>query len=529
MSKENVHILKQLKRGMLIALVLAVVGEMIFFPSLANFYGCVMAVIAYGVFTYFLKEAYIRYYPFAFLMYLSMFMYRFLPLLATIIEGKPITFGFERPYETFLYEILLFLVSSLAFYLACRNPEKISKKKNNFIQRSLDRVGFFEITPAILWGMGAIGFVIRIYNFSAGDVEYGDVGGKFLIGLDYLMYAPLCLFFPSLLKLKYENQKALFIYAGIIFIINIASNSRESIIMPIATVFILFFLFLVLNNLKLTSYISPTKMLVAVIFLLLVLSLLSKVSLAMLHTRNVRDDIDKLELFQKTIETVQDEALMKRLKATKDRRDEKLKSYQQGWTEYYVDNFMLQRYANMRITDETLYYAEKRGYGNKEMQKLFKENIIVLFPTPVLGIFGVSIDKSKMEFSRGDFLYKPGFKSFIVTSHVGDGLATFGHWYFLIQFFAFYLVFKVLNSYILHTRQGIKYAPFALINVFLFLGMFRNANGVSSDISFLLRGFLQGVITYLILFHLVKLAIKLFNLEESKNNALNTNQPQNNL
>ncbi|MBT9187523.1 hypothetical protein [Zobellia russellii] len=517
MSKENVHILKQLKRGMLIALVLAVVGEMIFFPSLANFYGCVMAVIAYGVFTYFLKEAYIRYYPFAFLMYLSMFMYRFLPLLATIVEGKPITFGFERPYETFLYEILLFLVSSLAFYLACRNPEKILKKKNNFIQLSLKKVGFFETTPPILWGMGVIGFVIRIYNFSAGDVEYGDVGGKFLLGLDYLMYAPLCLFFPSLLKLKYENQKALFIYAALIFIINIASNSRESIITPIATVFILFFLFLVLNNLKLTSYISPAKMLFSGIFLLLALSLLSNVSLAMLHTRNVRDDIDKLELFQKTIETVQDEALMERIKATRERKRGKLTTYQQGWTEYYVNNFMLARYANMRITDETIYYAEKKGYADKGMQELFKENILAIFPTPLLSLFGVNIDKSKLEFSRGDFLLGPSAHGgYRVTSHIGDGLATFSFWYFPLQFLTYYLIFILINSLIFYTKKGVIYAPFAIMKIFLYLGMFRNANGITNDISYIIRIFLQGIVTYLIIFYSVRFIVRFLNFNDVK-------------
>ncbi|MBD0850777.1 glycosyltransferase family 1 protein [Maribacter arenosus] len=57
-----------------------------------------MAIIAYWVFSYFLKEKYIRLYPFAFLMYLSMFMYRYLPLIATLAERKPITYGFERPY-----------------------------------------------------------------------------------------------------------------------------------------------------------------------------------------------------------------------------------------------------------------------------------------------------------------------------------------------------------------------------------------------------------------------------------------------
>ena len=112
MGKQPIHILRQIKKGLVLLLIFAVVGEMLFFPTLPNFYGCVMAIISYWVFSFFLKEKYIRIFPFAFCMYLSMFMYRYLPLIATIAEGKPITYGFERPFETFLYEIVLFLVSS---------------------------------------------------------------------------------------------------------------------------------------------------------------------------------------------------------------------------------------------------------------------------------------------------------------------------------------------------------------------------------------------------------------------------------
>ena len=56
MFKDTTHILRQLKKGLGILLLLAIVAELFFFPSLANLYGCLMAAIAYGVFTLFLKE-----------------------------------------------------------------------------------------------------------------------------------------------------------------------------------------------------------------------------------------------------------------------------------------------------------------------------------------------------------------------------------------------------------------------------------------------------------------------------------------
>ena len=509
MAKESIHILRQAKKGLAIMLILAIIAEILFFPTLPNLYGCFMAVISFWIFSYFLKEKYIRIYPFAFLMYLSMFMYRYLPLIATVAEGKPVTFGFERPYQTFAYEIILFLVSSLAFYLACRKPMR--NIKNNFIQKSLVQLKFFEITPAILWGMGLIGLLIRLYNFAAGNVEYGDVAGKFLAGLNYLMYAPLCLVFPSLLHMKYSNRKILWMYGIFVFILNIASNSRRQIIIPIGIIIILFFLYVVLRNLKITDYISPMKLVLLGLFVVFGLNLLSNISLAMLHTRKIRADVNKTELFQKTIETFRDDALMNRLRASKDADTEDYMTYREGWTEYYIDNFMLARYANMRITDQTLYYAEKRGYANRHMQLFFEKGILATFPTPILRLFGIKLDKNTLEMSSGDMLYGKGFGGYRVTSHVGDGLATFGYWYFLIQFVAFFLVFKLLNSFVFYAKGAVRYAPFALISVFTFLGMFRNAGGVSQDISYIIRGFAQGVFTYLVIFYLVRFLLKMIN------------------
>lgn len=522
MTKNINYNIQLFKKVLGILLAVSVLLEMLLFPSLPNFYGCVMAVISYFVFTYFFDEKYIRLFPFAFCMYLSMFMYRYLPLIATLWEGKPITYGFERPYETFLYEILLFLVSSLAFYLACQKSLHI--QKNNILQKSLFQLKFYEITPAILWGMGAIGLMVWVYNLSTGEVKYGDVGGKFLVGIDYLMFAPICLFFPSFLNIRYSKKRLLWIYTVLIIVISIASNKRHMIITPFGTLAVLFLLHLILNNIKITKIISPTKMILGGLILFFVLSFISNLSLAMLYTRDTmlynaeqRKNADKMEAFMLTIETLQNNRLMERLKEAKENNQIKLTNYAQGWTEDYLDNFMLARYANMRITDQTLYYAEKRGYSNPLMQEFFVESILALFPTPILGFFNVNIDKSKLEFSRGDFLSNSSLGGYRVTSHVGDGLATFGFWYFPIQFIAFFLVFKLLNSFVLYTPEGLRYAPFALMKVFGFLGMFRNAQGVIADIGYILRGFLQGVVTYLIIFYLVRFALKLIDVKYVKN------------
>ena len=449
-------------------------------------------------------------------MFLSMFMYRFLPLLGTLIEGKPITYGFERPYQTFIGEIILFLISAFAFYFACNTNKDYHQ--TNILQKLLIKLNFYEINASIIWGMGCIGLFIKVYNLSKGAAEYGDMGGKFLEGLEYLMFAPICLLFPSLLGLKYEQKKIVWVYSIILILINIASNKRHLIITPIGTIGVLFLLYLIFNNLKLIKLISPMKLILGGLFLFISLTALSNLSTAMLHTRSTmlnnaeqRKNGDKLKAFEKTIETLQNESLMKRLKKGKYKIEKAPTIYHQSWTEDYLDNFMLARYANLRITDQTLYYAEKIGYGNTKMQENFKSSLVALFPTPFLNIVGIKFDKRANEFSRGDLLSDQGLGGYKVTSHLADGLATFSFWYFPLQFLIFFLMFKLLNSLVLIKTSTIVYAPFALMDVFGFLGKFRNANGITNDFAFLIRGFIQGIITYLIIFHAVRLCLKVFN------------------
>ena len=517
MIKEKNHTIRQIKTVLIIVLVLSIAGEMIFFPSLPNFFGCVMAVIALLVFSYFFNEKYIRLFPFAFLMYLSMFMYRYLPLIATLMEGKPITYGFERPYETFFYEIILFLVSSLAFYLACQHSLK--QNGNNFIQKTLFKLKFFEITPAILWCMGSIGLGATLYNISAGDAQIGNTIGKFIEGLNYLIFAPVCLFFPFLLKIKYSKKKYVLIYTAFIIILNLASNKRHLIITPIGTIGILFLLYLIFKNIRITQMISPVKIVVFGLIGIFGINLLSTVSTAMLHTRQtllyteeLRDNADKMETFRLTIETLQNEQLMERLKKRKNENiHDSDTNYAQGWTEDYVDNFLLSRYANMRITDQTLYYAEKRGYANKAMQESFFKSMLYLFPSPLLRFFNIYLDKTEMDYSRGDFLYGSGYGGYRVTSHVGDGLATFGYWYFLIQFVVYFIIIRLFNSFTYYTGQSILYAPFAVMDSFNFIGKFRNAQGIYGDLGYIPRGFLQGIVTYLIIYHFIRFVLKTIN------------------
>lgn len=151
------------------------------------------------------------------------------------------------------------------------------------------------------------------------------------------------------------------------------------------------------------------------------------------------------------------------------------------------------------------------------MQESLLNSILYLLPSPILNFFNIQLDKTEMDYSRGDFLHGTGYGNYVVTSHVGDGLATFGHSYFLIQLLIYFLLFKAINCFTYFAFNGFLYAPFAVMDVFGFLGRFRNAQGIFGDLGFLIRGYIQGIVTYLIIYHIIRFILKTINPEYVKN------------
>ena len=500
-------IIKLLHKLLKIILCISVTAELYIFPSWANLGGCAMTFLCWLIFdTYFLKARIINQYPFAFLMFLSMFFYRFLPLPATLLEGKPITYGLQLPFHTFFGETLLFIVSALAF-----RASFTLGRRNNKLQHLLKRWHFYEQFPtSSVWLIGLVGLLARLYTFTQGHIEYGDAFGKLLSGLTFLMYTPLVLFFPKLYgesktSTRSSMKVTLIGYTVMTILLGVASNSRQGLITPLALLALLYFLQLCNRNESLARHLSPTKILIGSVAVYLILGILADMSAAMLYNRAIRTKASNRDLLTKTMDTYEDRDLIFSLKRLAEQgQTEKLSNYNQGWTETYVNNFMLNRYCNIRITDQTLYYAFRLSPEDRQkMQTHFLNRAILSLPTPILEFLDIRLNKNDFDYSRGDLLYATArghsiFPGYRVTSHLGDGLATFGYGYFIIQFILFFLIFKLLNTLVYYTPKSNVYSLYGLISLFTFLGMFRNANGCIDDLGFCIRGYWEDIVLFLI-------------------------------
>ncbi len=504
------NIIDLLRKWMDIILYVAVGCEMIFFPSWANLAGCSMTVLVWLIFKqFFLKQQLIILHPFSFFAFLSLFLARYIPLPATLLEGKPITYGFETPFQTFFWETIMFIVASLAFYAATR--KNISQ--NNFMQKALYKQGFFKTDAITLWILGAVGLAVRIQQLGAGDeVEFGDVNNKFLAGLMYLQYAPLILLFPKLSNISISKSRDLYVwcYVGILFMTSFATNSRQAMIYPIITIVLLAFLHILRERISIFKIISPTRIVILSLALIFGLNLFSDVSLAMLYNRSARANVSRSELFDKTLATLQDNATMDVLRTTSLETNEGLMSYNEGWDERYLNNFMLNRYGNLRVSDQTLYYADRVEYGNKKMQESFLNKVVGVFPLPMSSFLGFEVDKNELQYSPGDMLLTTAGNTnalggFRVTSLIADGLATFGYWCFPIHFVLLFLSFKLMDCFVIYRNKRLSYSTLGLINVFGFLGMFRNSIGTIVLVTYLLRGFWQQCFIFWFVVIIIKL------------------------
>ena len=509
--------MEEIKRYGNIIIFACIILEMLIWPSINNFFGCLMTAISWFVFSKIgLNERAIREHTFAWLVFVSMSLYRILPLIATMLEGHSIGYNFVVPLSTYCGETLLYLISALAFYLAINTKSSLL-----LLKRILFQCNFYErVSNKTLWILGVCGLIGKIY-VTINHIEYGNVIGKTIVGFTFFQYAPILICFPKLIrdinsnKIFVFNKKSI-IYLILLVILSFATNSREAMLEPIGTFLLLLFLSYLNSSISLRQSVNKGYIIVGVLATLFIIPTLDDISLAMLYNRQYRKDISRTELFIKTFDTFRDQRKMEELRSLKEKKDIKAVKAEASrtWSETYVKNFALNRYCNLKVADNTLYHAKKVGFANKQMFDDFWIEIAALLPTPILNYLNIEYDKNT-RYSRGDklkalSLNRHPFASYLITSHLADGLVTFGFWYFPIEFLLFFLRFLFLDTFLLKYKGKIHYSILGLMTIFSFLAMFRHAGGCCDSLSYIVRGYWQDVILFIIgLALLKKITLKL--------------------
>ena len=302
---EELTVLDLIRRIIRIIAIVAIPLELLFFPSMENLAGCFMMATVTIIFTtFFLKRYIIVDHPFPFMMFLSMFLYRYLPLPCTMLERKPVSYGMEVAVATFLLETLSFLMGCIAFSIICRSSTRIRGLRVwyntfHFYNKPSDK---------LIWIIGLMGIVARAATISLGDLE--NVSGALMTvvsGIVRFRYMPLILFFPGLFKVDSEKtidfaKPILWIYTIIIEVLNLATNSRNEILYPIGIIVLLWLLAMCVEKTKISQILAPKRLIVIFVVGFMSVSFLISASDAMLSVRNVRSDVGFFDLLKLTVE-----------------------------------------------------------------------------------------------------------------------------------------------------------------------------------------------------------------------------------
>lgn len=509
-EKVNGSIVEVIKKALYIIAAISTALELLLFPSLPNITGCIMMWITLLLYSFFIfnRQNFVNT-PFSSIMMLSVFMYHFLPVPGTLLSLRPVSFGMENPYKTFILETILFVVACIAFVLAkyrTRGYSGFKKLLNTF------RV-YSDVTPKMVWICGGLGLFFKLLRMSG--VTYGILT-KILDPLESFAYTPVILFFPCLYQRNNYSEinfkrKSVWAYIAVITVINIASNSRNAIITPVCIILLLLLIAVIYADVRPSILFSTKNVMKFLVIGIIFLQLFSTISKAMLLSRDVRDTLSASQLFKYTVDLIQSEKLGDYWDAYTQLRNGKY-GYESGWTEEYTGNTLLERFCNIRITDEVFYYADNQSSAIKRiLREDFGNRILAMLPGPLIDLIDSTFDKSEYENSRGDKLYSItvgnsfSLGGYRVTSHVADGVLTFGPIYFLFQLFMWVVVMRLLNNYVILGKNGNPiYSMCALINIYSILTRFANANGILMDIGYIIRGFWQELLMYILFMSIVR-------------------------
>jgi hypothetical protein len=505
-----------------VILLIALFFQCYFFWTTDNIIAIANIAIVWLIVTEFIiTDDMIRKYPLSLFIVIGFASTQFyFPLLFTSLEFKPVVYNLEKPQDVFFHASLVLIVLFIAHYIYRWLP--LQRDRESSI---LKRLGFFETPQNLqLWIMGLIGFMANIYvlvfNQSLATEISGDASGKAIQALFPFAYAPYFIPFKGLFggvgKVKKSTIYLLVGFTVMLFIVSIARNSRGVFMIGFASIGFAYFLGLLIGIFRIPK-VNYKIVVLAIFGIWFVNGPLGNLGTAMLLVRAERSDISKKELIEKTWVAMKDDRAI----ALRRLEDRQLES---DWDERYLDNAFASRFATIKYSDASLVQAEKVGENNPQMRSHTINYVWGALPDPVLRVIKPEIDKESLYAqSFGDYIYNLAgagnstFGGYRLGNMSGTGMAAFGYWYLVILGVVMIPVFMLFDKFII--KGTLKYrlhgqvehniifsvcGLLALTSIFQYLP----TESVAGPFTFLIRGYIQSLFLYFILFKFSGLFVK---------------------
>lgn len=519
--KLNNVFLRQVLIWSWIGLGLSVLYQYLFWENLQNMVAIACVLLAWtAISTIYLKNSMLQSYPLSAFLLIGFSSTQFyFPLIFTSLEGKPLTFNLDMPFEVFFHSLaalMVLIIAHMVYRLFAKNP---GYKENTL----LIRVGLFTPPePLQIWIMGIIGlgatFYVWLYSPNIAGTVTGSAFDKLVQGLIPFSYAPFFIPFGKMYGSRTSEIKKialpLLAFSLCLFLVSLGRNSRGGFMIGFSSVGFAYALGLILGVFK-TQLFTLKNGLIGVLLIWLMTGPVADIGTAMVLVRNNRSEISYSELISQTLIAYGDKEAIKNYRLN----DKNAKVDKTDWNEVYVDNIIIARFSNLKFNDISLVQASRIEEKDPEMMRFTIDYVWATLPQPFLDALGVEIDKVMLKtVSFGDYLYYRagapaetlgGYRS----GHMaGVGMAAFGWWYLLILGLGIIPVYALFDSFFRYKKIG--WSPAGFIHrrqlQFSLCGMlaldinfrFLPAESVTTTIVFLLRDWIQLVILYLIVYYL---------------------------
>lgn len=430
------------------------------------------------------------------------------PLLFTALEGHSITFNLVVPVATFGHGLLASLVCLLAHAIYRQAPWL--RHLRTTVQRVLLQLKLFKpLRTAEVVAMGLVGvFALALTSWFPGLAQASVVLTKFIQGFQFFSIIPAAYLLQSLWRTdttsvessKTRKPLVLFLlFIALIVLVSVGRNARAPIIVPLSCLLI----GLALEWLYGLIRLRLSAVLAAGLSIVLILPIATDLATAMVMVRGQRGDVSTLKLLVQTFDQLQDRDAIQRYRFSMSEI-----GLTSDWSENYVSNLFLARFANAKFPDNSLENASRLSLaGRDEMASFQWLRLLSTLPGPLLSILGVS-EVTKLEvtsFSFGDKLYALASGSQYAlggnkTGHFfGTGVAGFGFGYLLILLVGLLFVFPLVDAHALLSSAGSHASPLiSMVAITQFIGWFTfsNAESVTAVLAFSLRGFIEPVFLF---------------------------------
>jgi len=498
--------------------------ENIFFFGLQDFYASI--VLIYGwvlIKSVVLTSGNLKLYPVSFLMVLGLSIFHFvLPMPLTLLEFKPVTYNLRVPFLTFSHQFLFVTIIVFTHFIYT----KLSNGKNIF-RSVLNETNFYvQPTDKIIWITALLGLFASFYNyfiFDAWQKEAADRNFLYYINsiMSQFIWMPMIIPFSKFRGIEpgvnKKNIRNIFIYSIFVFVVAIASNWRTVLFSGILILFGMFFIGFLLQYYNLKKIINPRKIVLIFGVILFITGPLIDLGYSMVIVRHDRGTLSTVDFLSKTISTFNDKDLLDKAKAIGSNKDGVSFIQSMAWDENYLHNIVANRFVNLKISDNSLFYAEAIGFKNQAMQDELVNQVVAFTPNLILNFFDFDVSKKveSSKYSIGDFLYSLAINdsnvrgSAVVSSMPGVGMAIFGYWYLAILVPIFLVIFSMFDSFVKVRNNRIVFSYFFFLMLVSILNYFNDRHVYTYEFKFIIRTYAESILLFLMVMKIIKFSSSL--------------------